>query len=421
MPAKSKPPMNYERDILPQDLPEVRPRQRRDDSGPDNPDEAFFIRTHQAFEIWFAQVLEELEYARALLSKPAPAYVPESDIPDIEQHVRRATAIFDLVRQHLPLLETLSTTSFYDFRHHLFGASGTQSHRFREIEWLLGLLDDGLLEYVKQKRDLERDLAEPRSKAKQDVNGHPSEREYDVLARYQARWRDQQTDGPEELSDEAFTDMPAAHAALQARLRDLTENGSLRTQVLNWLARTTYPAPDGTRPQTDYGAQFAERFQKAFLAAHAADSSVLRDLQGMTPRDIKRLDQNARQRAAFFLDEPHRRAIVFLLQFAEQPLLAWPASLVEALLELDQAFANWRDRHIAMVTRVLGGGRISTLGAAGSGLAYLRDTTSKRAFPEIMDARTFMLSRAEAAGIYSPEQLRPYGFLTETRSAGDKT
>ena len=116
----------------------------------------------------------------------------------------------------------------------------------------------------------------------------------------------------------------------------------------------------------------------------------------------------------FFLDEPHRRAIVFLLQFAEQPLLAWPASLVEALLELDQAFANWRDRHIAMVTRVLGGGRISTLGAAGSGLAYLRDTTSKRVFPEITDARTFMLSRAEAAGIYSPDQLRPYGFAMES-------
>ena len=419
MPGKSKPPMNYERYILPQDLPEVRPRQRRDGSGPDNPDEAFFIRTHQAFEIWFAQILEELEYARALLSKPAPAYVPESDMPDIEQHVRRATAVFDLVRQHLPVLETLHTTSFYDFRQHLFGASGTQSHRFREIEWLLGLLDDGLLEYVKQKRDLERALAEPGAKAKQGETAHPSEREYDVLARYQARWREQQPDGPGELGDEAFADMPATHAALQARLRDMAENGSLRTQVLNWLARATYPAPDGTRPQTEYGAQFAERFQEAFLAAHAADSSVLSDLQGMTPRDIKRLDENARQRAAFFLDAPHRRAVVFLLQFAEQPLLAWPASLVEALLELDQAFANWRDRHIAMVTRVLGGGRISTLGAAGSGLAYLRDTTSKRAFPEITDARTFMLSRAEADGIYSPEQLRPYGFAIESPPPDD--
>ena len=415
MPGKSKPPMNYERYILPQDLPEVRPRHQQTDSGPDNPDEAFFIRTHQAFEIWFAQILEELEYARALLSKPAPAYVPESDIPDIEQHVRRATAIFDLVRQHLPLLETLNTTSFYDFRHHLFGASGTQSHRFREIEWLLGLLDDGLLDYLARKRDLESDLAKAGPAARNGEGVSPSERAYDVLARYQARWHEQQSGGPGQLSDDAFAHMPATHAALAARLRDLSDNGSLRAQALNWLARATYPAPDGGRPQAKYGAQFAERFEQAFLAAHAADSGVLRDLQGMAPRDIKRLDQEAQKRAEFFLEAPHRRAIVFLLQFAEQPLLAWPASLVEALLELDQAFANWRDRHIAMVTRVLGGGRISTLGAAGSGLAYLRDTTSKRAFPEITDARTFMLSQAEAADIYSTKQLRPYGFLTETR------
>ncbi len=54
--ADGKQPMNYESYILPHQLPEVRPREHGD-----GPDEQFFIRTHQAFEIWFAQALAELE------------------------------------------------------------------------------------------------------------------------------------------------------------------------------------------------------------------------------------------------------------------------------------------------------------------------------------------------------------------------
>lgn len=63
--------------------------------------------------------------------------------------------------------------------------------------------------------------------------------------------------------------------------------------------------------------------------------------------------------------------------------------------------------------------RISTLGAAGSGLPYLRATLPRRAFPEIWDARSFMLSHDEARGIYTPRQLSSYGFLHDrgTRKA----
>ncbi len=110
-----------------------------------------------------------------------------------------------------------------------------------------------------------------------------------------------------------------------------------------------------------------------------------------------------------------------MVQISNQPLLAWPASLVEALLELGQAFANWRDRHIAMVSRVLGGGRISTLGSAGSGLQYLRGTLRKRVFPEIWDARSFTLSREEAANIFTARQLLAFGFVREKQPCRGKS
>jgi tryptophan 2,3-dioxygenase len=421
--ADAKQAMNYEIYIQPHLLPEVRPRQDSAD-----PDEQFFIRTHQAFEIWFAQALAELEHARTLLAQPAPAYVPESDMPTIEQHVRRAAAIFDLVSAHLPLLETLKTTSFYNFRRSLFGASGTQSYRFRELEWLMGLLDNDLLDYTRQKLDLEQSLANPEKLDKSKDARHeksnstqqsqapdlpnPVEKEFDTLQKYQSNWN-ARIDANRQLAPREFAGMAATRDALQRRLLDIQNNGSLREQVFQWLARSTFPGPNGARPATKHGELFAERYEKAYLSAHASDSQVLRALQGMDSAAIKRVNREAQLRTTFFLDAPHRRAIVFLLQFSHLPLLAWPASLVEALLALDQAFANWRDRHIAMVSRVLGGGRISTLGSAGSGLPYLRGTVAKRAFPEIWDARTFMLSHEEAKDIYTERELSSYRFVHE--------
>jgi len=401
------PRMNYESYILPHRLPEVAPRERSGDPLRDGPDEAFFIRTHQALETWFAQILDELGHARRLLAQPAPLYVPESDIPAIVKHLRRASGILDLAREHLPLLETLDTTSFYNFRKHLFGASGTQSYRFREVEWLMGLLEPDLARYCRQKRDLERRL--------DGAADGPAAREYAALADYQAQWAAAWDGRRGRFRGGAFDELPATGAALAGRMGDLRAEGSLRAHALGWLARTAYPPPRGARPAPRHGDRFAERFERAYMAAHGADLDAMGRLRGLSARQRTATTRAARQRIRFFFRRPERRAIVFLLQFADRPLLSWPASVIEALLGLEEALANWRDRHIAMVARVLGGGRVSTLGAAGSGLQYLSGTLAKRAFPELWDARSFLLSHDEASGIYPPRQLEAYGFLTETR------
>lgn len=415
MAGDDKSPMNYETYILPHELPDVRPREIQANPLRNDPDEQFFIRTHQALEVWFAQILDELGYARRLLAQPAPFYVPESDIPTVVKHIRRAAAIFDLVREHLPVLETLDTTSFYKFRKHIFGAGGTQSYRFRELEWLMGLLDADILGYTKQKIDLEYRLAGGAAKKKKSSIPDPVEQELASLSNYQSQWAARWDKRRKQFVPDSFEGMSAAADALQNRMTDLLENGSLRQHAMTWLGRTTFPAPGGARPQAKFSDLFSQKFQQAYMAAHSGDSSRLADLQGMSKADIAQIDRQAQQRIKFFFCDPRRRAIVFLLQFADQPLLAWPASLVEALLELEQAFSNWRDRHIAMVARVLGGGRISTTGMTGSGLQYLRATLQRRAFPEIWDARSFMLSDDEAAGIYTKRQLGTYGFLNEKR------
>jgi tryptophan 2,3-dioxygenase len=360
---------SYEAYIRPADLPAVTPL-----AAVGTPDEQFFIRTHQAFEIWFAHILAELEFARAELARVP---VPEQNLPLITHHVRRASGIFELLQAHLPLLETLLTTDFFDFRGELFGAGGKESYRFREIEWLMGFRDPGLLDYLKTGK-----------------SAFASER--DALRRYQ------------ELEAKRIAGSnPRSHAsldALRARQADLAQNNSLRHHLLQWLRRTPYPDPDGSGPaDSRHVARFAARFAQHFEMAYRNDLKALAGAGAFSPAEGEPLLTSARARLRWFLAEPERCATLFILQFAQQPRLAAAAELLEAMLELDETFLNWRDRHMEMVARVIGGGRISTMGAADSGLGYLRETTATRAFPELWDARSFLLGHAEAQGVYSGE------------------
>jgi tryptophan 2,3-dioxygenase len=354
---------SYEKYIRPADLPQVRTLA----TDVDTPDEQFFIRTHQAFEIWFAQILAELEFARAKLSANP---VLESEVPLIGHHLRRAASIFNLLHEHLPLLETLLTTDFFDFRQELFGAGGIESYRFREVEWLMGFREPDLLDYLAHETF--------------------SAADYEGVRRYQAREASRRADTNESSA--------ATLEALRLREEELARNGSLRYHLLAWLRRTPYPdSRPGGPPQPQFASDFAARFAAHYEAAYRSDLALLSGTSSVNPAAVW---SEAKERLEWFLSQSERCAILFVLQFALQPRLSAPAALLEAVLEVDEAFLNWRDRHIEMVARVIGGGRISTTGATGSGLAYLRGTTSKRAFPEVWDARSFLLGHAEARGIY---------------------
>lgn len=380
--------MNYESYVQPHAAAPVIPSTA-------GPDEKFFIRTHQAFEIWFAQCIEELEYARNLLQSEG---VQEEDIPPITQHVRRATGIFNLLTQHFPLLETLETRSFFDFRRSLFGASGQQSYRFREVEWILGLdpNSDDLVRYLGEKDAINTELQFPGSDAELKAA-----KDYKAFCT-QSLLR--QAEGTETMT------------GLKRRLEDVKVNGSFRSNLLKWLARTPYPGPsERIKPEPHFTSAFVEGFREAFKAAYRDDWRVLIE-RGLKPnQDVEVEVDKALRRVNWFLEAPERRAVLFILQFADWPLLAWPAALLEAVLELDQALINWRTRHIAMVSRVLGGGRLSTTGSAGSGLPYLRQTQPLKAFPELWDARSFLLGHDEVRGIYAPGLLERYGFRNRER------
>lgn len=377
-------------EMLVDGLPPVRPRtkSKRD------PDEPFFIRTHHVFEIWFAQTIQELEFVRELLGKEN---VPETDIPKATHHLRRASAIFEILKAHLPLLETLSTTAFFDFRSELKGASGLDSYRFREVEWLLGLRDDSLLEYLRSRKN--------------HLPGEGKRRaslEEDAVEKYQRDWKH------EELPALHKSDSAQKIRALGQRDAERTSLGekrfSVRGSVLGWLKRTPFPDPAGKSHPADavekpfFYQEFLKRFREQYIQAFLHDY-----------RDDDGKDKLAEvgERFDAFMKRTECAAAAFILQFAHQPLLAWPAALVEAALELDEAFMTWRTRHISMVARVLGGGRVSTKGREGSGLGYLEGTLSMRAFPEFWDARTFLLGEEEARATYEDNAWQFYRLKIE--------
>ncbi|MGB2570892.1 tryptophan 2,3-dioxygenase family protein [Micromonospora citrea] len=98
---------------------------------PDHPDGRFFVLVHQAFEVWFELILHELVAARAALFADA--------LPDALHRLRRVAAVDRLLVTQLDTLATLTPTGFAGLRPHLGSASGFQSVRYREIEYLSGL------------------------------------------------------------------------------------------------------------------------------------------------------------------------------------------------------------------------------------------------------------------------------------------
>ena len=120
-------------------------------------DETLFIIIHQVYELWFKQVLHELDGLCRHL---------DGDAPHKGGHqLKRVLKILKTLVSQLDVLETMTPLEFASFRPFLASASGFQSAQFRELELLLGQFDASQLDLVDHDPDararLERRLREP--------------------------------------------------------------------------------------------------------------------------------------------------------------------------------------------------------------------------------------------------------------------
>jgi len=106
-------------------------------SDPAHHDELLFITVHQAYELWFKQILHEID---AVISQTA-----ENRLTAAARSLRRVVEIEKLLINQIHILETMTPISFLGFRDELNPASGFQSMQFREIEFASGLKQESIL------------------------------------------------------------------------------------------------------------------------------------------------------------------------------------------------------------------------------------------------------------------------------------
>ena len=102
-------------------------------SEPAQHDEMLFIIIHQVYELWFKEMLHELDsIVRLLLGR---------DALRATRLLRRCIEIEEVLVYQVGVLETMTPMDFLAFRDNLMPASGFQSAQFREIEIVSGLKD----------------------------------------------------------------------------------------------------------------------------------------------------------------------------------------------------------------------------------------------------------------------------------------
>jgi tryptophan 2,3-dioxygenase len=105
--------------------------------GPEH-DELLFIVIHQVYELWFKEILHELDRVRALLDA--------NDAARTQHTLKRILTILKVLVAQLDILETMTPLEFQSFRQRLDQASGFQSDQFRQLEFVLGRRSAAALE-----------------------------------------------------------------------------------------------------------------------------------------------------------------------------------------------------------------------------------------------------------------------------------
>ena len=104
--------------------------------GDESHDEMLFIIIHQAYELWFKQIIHEIKSVKDTIKDEK---IDEKEIIKVVKRTDRIKEILNLLVKQIDVLETMTSIDFLDFRDYLSPASGFQSHQFRKIEVMLGL------------------------------------------------------------------------------------------------------------------------------------------------------------------------------------------------------------------------------------------------------------------------------------------
>ncbi len=310
-------------------------------------DEMLFVIVHQAYELWFKQIIWEID---SVLSIFGTGQVDESDMGTAIARLRRIHRIERLLIEQVNVLETMTPLDFLDFRDYLFPASGFQSAQFRIVENLLGIRpQDRLL--LAGAGYTERFTEDDRARVVR-LESEPSL--FDVVERWLER--------TPFLDHEDFHFWEAYQGAVHARIksdREVVANNPNLTEAEKQVQLGEFD---------DVLSQYEAIFDP---------------------------DRHQHERDAGRLRLSHRafQAAVFITLYRDQPALQEPFRLLELLMDIDEGFTTWRYRHAQMALRMIGR-RVGTGGSAGA--KYLEKSAERsRVFGDLMNLSTFLVPRSD--------------------------
>lgn len=309
-------------------------------------EEMLFLIVHQTYELWFRQMIFELDSVREIF-----AQVPLQDaaLNTALARLERIVSIQKFINGQIDLLETMSPLEFLEFRDYLYPASGFQSVQWRLLETKLGLSE---------------------------------------------QQRHNFTSGP------FYQFLPAHH---QNQVKTALQEPSLWSLVEAWLARTPYLQSLGFAFWTSYqkvvdqalnediamieGNSRLPQAEKeksiAQLRASLATFAALLSKEGY---------EKLRQEGVFRFEWKALMAALLVMLYRHEPALHHPYRLLSTLVDLDEKLTEWRSRHAQMAARMLGR-KIGTGGSSGH--EYLKRAADQHVvFGDLIQLTTFYLPRS---------------------------
>ncbi|KAF2900582.1 hypothetical protein ILUMI_05605 [Ignelater luminosus] len=309
-------------------------------------DEHLFIITHQAYELWFKQIIYELDSIRNLFS----VVLEETQTLEILKRLNRIVLILKVLVDQVMILETMTPLDFMDFRGYLCPASGFQSLQFRLLENKLGVQPEHRVKYNQQySRVFGRDES-----AMKEIETSEQEPSLKVLVQ---RWLER-TPG---LELDGFDFWGKYQRAVEQLMDDQKKSAMKEAseKVRN------YRLSDLEKRKEVYESIFNPKVHDALVS-----------------RGERRFSHMALQGA------------IMITFYRDEPRFSQPHQILTLLMDIDSLITKWRYNHVLMVQRMIGSSQLGTGGS--SGYQYLRSTLSDRykVFVDLFNLSTFLIPRS---------------------------
>ena len=308
-------------------------------------DEMLFIISHQVYELWFKQVLYEIDSIFEVFEMEE---VDESQIGTVVSRLHRINEIIQLLIDQIKILETMTPMDFLEFRDLLTPASGFQSGQFRLIENKIGLLKNNRHNYGG--KDYKDKIH------KDEVNNIEKSESSESLFTLVEKWLERTPF----LASEEYNFWEQYKSAVSKMIlndRKIIENN----KSLNDVEKESY--------FNQYNA--TEKMFNSFFSESVFSKMI--------------------DKGQFRLSYKATHAALLILLYRDKAILHNPYRLLSKLIDLDELLTTWRYKHHLLATRMIG----KKIGTGGSvGASYLKNALTKhRVFEDLSSLTTFLIPR----------------------------